>query len=252
MALIHKQTQIADYRPTVTGRKVRYVFSTPDVDREGDRLLDWQLDAFRRSPVILLAHNYGSLPVARCTSITWEPDQELSGTVEFADGSINPEAERAFQLVQAGYMRACSVGLRPIKAPVANQFGGYDYPLSELLEVSLVSVPAHPGALAKSLNHDAAQPISAKDLENITEAARVVELCRESGSWDTLQEFLKGLAKVDERIFTAICGAIGEVYTPAKSADLFDDLTPEEEQAAINRAAEFFAQWATGGLPGNF
>lgn len=71
--------------------------------------------------------------------------------MEFIDGSINPAAEQVFQLVKAGFLRACSVGFCPLDPPMVNAKGGNDYGRVELLEVSLVPVPAQPAALAKAL-----------------------------------------------------------------------------------------------------
>lgn len=57
-SVIHKELHIRGYVPSVFDeRKVRYVFSTPDYDREDDRILGpWDLAAFRKNGVILFGH----------------------------------------------------------------------------------------------------------------------------------------------------------------------------------------------------
>jgi len=59
--------------------------------------------------------------------------------------------------VKAGTLSACSIGFRPAPEaePVPNQEGGYDFPLVELLELSVVNVPANQDAVrVRSLDGD--------------------------------------------------------------------------------------------------
>ncbi len=48
-------------------------------------------------------------------------------------------------------MRGASIGFRPLTTPKANDLGGYDFGSVELLEWSLVPVPANPDALRRSV-----------------------------------------------------------------------------------------------------
>ncbi len=74
----------------------------------------------------------------------------LLGTVNYAPGSANPDAEVAYQLALAGYAPALSVGFIPIEAEYATERGrrpgAMNISSAELLEVSAVAVPSDTAA----------------------------------------------------------------------------------------------------------
>lgn len=208
MSVIHKEQPIRGYIPSVDGRKVRYVFSTPDYDRENDRILGpWDLAGFRASPVILFGHDHRSIPVGRCTSVSWDGDS-LSGVIEFAPAEINPTAEQVFQLVKAGFLRSCSVGFRPLDLPKVNAKGGNDFGRVELLEVSCVPVGAQPAALAKSLGRSASKPDDAL-VERCCTIAATIAVASEEGA-ESLRREISRLNLTDIE-YEAVMGAINEV-----------------------------------------
>src|SRR5205807_1446535 len=49
-------------------RTIQFTISTGAVDRDADTLAPdgWQLDAYRKNPVVLWAHDYRQPPVAKC------------------------------------------------------------------------------------------------------------------------------------------------------------------------------------------
>jgi HK97 family phage prohead protease len=108
----------------------------------------FDLANYKRNPVVLFAHDYRSLPVGKAVSISQVGDSLIS-TVEFVPADISPVAEQCYQLAAQGFMRGASIGFKPIGAPKSNELGGYDFPKVELLEWSLVPVPAHPDALRR-------------------------------------------------------------------------------------------------------
>jgi hypothetical protein len=65
-----------------------------------------------------------------------EGSGNLIAVVEFADKELNPIASQVFNFYVSGYMRAVSVGFRPIDAPTYNKEGGLDFKTVELLEPS--------------------------------------------------------------------------------------------------------------------
>jgi HK97 family phage prohead protease len=135
---------------TPSSRQLTYVISTTAPDRENDRVLSFDLAAYRKNPVVLFAHDYKSLPVGKAVSINQVGDSLIS-TVEFVPVDISPVAQQCYQLAAQGFMRGASIGFRPISTPKSNELGGYDYSKVELLEWSLVPVPAHPDALRRSV-----------------------------------------------------------------------------------------------------
>jgi hypothetical protein len=78
--------------------------------------------------------------------------------VEFTPEEVNPDGFKVHQLVEAGFLRAVSVGFRPLEYTYNAEREGYDFKRAELLEVSVVPVPANQEALiAAGVGGDAAR-----------------------------------------------------------------------------------------------
>lgn len=123
-------------------------------DETPDRLDDvisadgWDLANFKRNPIALFGHD-SSFPIGKWNNVRIE-NKELRGHLELAPDGTSPRLDEIIRLVRAGILRAVSVGFRPseYKAREASKVGGLHYTRSELVETSLVSVPANPNALA--------------------------------------------------------------------------------------------------------
>jgi len=127
-------------------RTITFVLSTEGKDRDGDVIKadGWILDNYLKNPVVLFAHKYDSLPVARAEKV-WVENGSLKATAKFATEKENPLAENVYQLYKNGYMNAVSVGFIPVEYEEKGE--GYEYLKQELLEFSCVPVPANPEAL---------------------------------------------------------------------------------------------------------
>lgn len=158
-----------------------FVASTENSDRYGD-VIDqkgWQLEAYNRNPVVLLNHNSNSLPIGK-------------GKVEVREGELvidvefdpNDElAQRVENKVKNGYINAVSVGFNPVESVRRSElpkehkaFGkrGMFFQKSELLEVSIVTIPANSDATAKQFN---ALEKRLSDLEeSMTELKHILEV----------------------------------------------------------------------------
>ena len=148
MSTIIKYATSTNPPRAVGPRTYRFTASTAEVDRDKDVIRDdaWDLSNWLKNPVILAAHDYGSLPVARGVRVTLSP---LVVDVEFPPEGTSKASDEAHALVAAGYVRAVSVGFRPLEGghKYNEARGGYDFTRVELLEVSLCAVPAQPNAL---------------------------------------------------------------------------------------------------------
>ena len=127
-----------------------YIFSSKKEDRHGDVVIqDFDLKSFKKNPVILNSHNYGDAKAVIGKAIPKTVkvvNGKLQGTIKFAVDE-NPDAKIIFGLYAGGYLNAFSIGFMPL------EFDDKDWSKilkSELLEVSAVSVPANPDALAKA------------------------------------------------------------------------------------------------------
>ena len=132
---------------------ITFVLSTDEVDRHGDIVTaeGWRLDAYRRNPVVLWAHDYRRPAIGRAVEV-WAEPHRLMGRLEFAPG---PFAQEVAELYRAGFQCGVSVGFRPIKFEQRRDektggFLGFRFLQQELLEVSAVPVPANASALRRS------------------------------------------------------------------------------------------------------
>lgn len=139
-------------------RVVKFIASNEEVDRYGDiiRAKGWQLDNFRKNPMLLFGHNSADYPIGRVRSIKVEGTQ-LVADAEFMTADLSEQADTVYRMVKAGFLNAVSVGFRPIERPKkimhpeTNEWtGGFEFLKQELFELSVVPVPALPGALAVS------------------------------------------------------------------------------------------------------
>lgn len=146
MTVIHKQTS-ADVDPGT----LEYVMSDGSIDRMGD-IIDpdgWQLTRFQKNPIALFGHS-GGFPVGKWNDIRVEGGK-LRGRLEFARPGTSPRIDEIRSLAEQGILRAVSVGFQPIPGQVEplenSKRGGVRYKQAELVECSVVSVPANPNAL---------------------------------------------------------------------------------------------------------
>jgi HK97 family phage prohead protease len=127
-------------------RTYRFVVSTDTVDRSNDTIdqSGWDLKSYRRNPVVLAFHDASNWPVGKATKIGVEGGK-LVAEVLFAD---THEGRKAQALVDAGMLKATSVGFLPTESKMSmERKGGYDFTKQQLMEFSVVPVPANPDCL---------------------------------------------------------------------------------------------------------
>lgn len=147
----------------LAARTVTFVASTEQIDRYGDVILQngWDTKNFSANPIILFAHDSRSLPIGKAAQLGIDSNGNLTVRIEFskAVGSYDlPEI--VLQLISQGMLNCVSVGFIPTefeyrfeKDDDGNQLpfpSGRIYKQQELLEISVVPVPANPGALVVS------------------------------------------------------------------------------------------------------
>ena len=132
-------------------RAVSFLFSDSSVDLMGDTIsaTGWDLGPFRRNPVVPFSHDTASPPIGRVPNV-FSDGTSLRGDIEFATAEVYPFADTIFRLVQAGFVRACSVGFLPLEfswSKDPDRPGGIDFKRQRLLEVSVCVLPANSNAL---------------------------------------------------------------------------------------------------------
>lgn len=138
------------------GNGLEFILSDETVDRMDDVIAadGWDVTNFKENPVALFAHNQ-ELPIGKWKNIRVE-NKALRAELELAEAGTSPRIDEMRSLIAQGILRATSVGFRAHerKPREDSKNGGIHFLKQELLEASIVAVPANPAALAiaKSLN----------------------------------------------------------------------------------------------------
>src|SRR5210317_1329564 len=161
----------------VDKRVLRFIGSNEKVDRDNEKIKadGWILTNYKKNPVVLVNHKAAELPVAK-TKKVWVEDKKLMFDIEFPEADISPQGDTLYKLYKNGYMNATSVGFMPnfdkIKYGERKGEPRVTFQEQELLEISLVSVPANPSALLtnksmeKAIKDEVIDELELKDLEN--------------------------------------------------------------------------------------
>lgn len=147
------------------------VASDETIDRHGENIMlsGWQLDNYLKNPVGLWSHDYWQPAVFTTTEIGFSENGELvfkckwPSIEELCTDPSNPSdwalfVDALYNSYKNGYLRAFSVGLIPKK-------WSDDWTTilqAELLEISAVTVPANPNALALAATEGIITPKQAK------------------------------------------------------------------------------------------
>jgi HK97 family phage prohead protease len=164
------QRKLATVLRDVGDRTVRFVLSDGTVDRMGDTVAvgGWNLTAYRSNPVVLFAHDSSSPPVGRARRV-WTDGTRLLADVEFAPPETYAFADTIYKLVKGGFLKSGSVGFLPVDYEFSERpTGGIDYKRQELLEFSIVPVPANSNALIEA---QAKGLLSRRDIRRLRRAA---------------------------------------------------------------------------------
>jgi HK97 family phage major capsid protein len=141
-------------------RLIRGVASTPETDRAGD--IVEPLGARFAAEIPLLLHHRKETPVGMArlkqpTAAGIEFEAELPIIEE--PGPVKDEVDRAWTSILHKLIRGVSIGFKPINDAVELlKSGGFRFLATEILELSLVTVPAHQSAtlaVVKSLDQAA-------------------------------------------------------------------------------------------------
>jgi HK97 family phage prohead protease len=162
----------AEFKTADSGRRsFTFTISTATVDRMKDSVAvnGWRLDAYKKNPVVQWSHDGTMLPIGRASAV-WVQGNKLKATAELAPADVNPFAERVRKMVERGFLNATSVGFAPIKFKFSEDKSrplGIDFLEQELLEFSIVSVPANPDALIDPGQVTAMTPKAAARLRDL-------------------------------------------------------------------------------------
>lgn len=202
------------------GGKVSFIASSANPDRYGDTINQsgWKLDNFKKNPVLLWAHSYSTPPVGRVGSLDTTGNL-TANDITFTDEKAHKFGHEVGLMVKDGFLNAVSVGFLPLKWEARyseeGEFLGYHFIEQELLELSVVPVPAHPEAL-----------LSGKGLIASKSLGQWAEVEADTPAALGYQHELRAMLKAAENIQTAT--------EDAKGADDFTAMLKHLEAIAKN------------------
>lgn len=137
-----------------TDGAVSFIASSMDADRYGDTIdqAGWVTDNFRANPVLLWAHSHDCPPVGKVGKIGPGVNGNLTASeITFTPAEMHAFGDEVGQMVRGGFLNTVSVGFLPLeweeRYDKEGRFLGYHFSRCELLEISVVPVPANPQAL---------------------------------------------------------------------------------------------------------
>lgn len=175
------KAQFVEIVETEGARVYTFRASSNAVDRQNE-IVDqagWDLESYRANPVVLDSHKYDSIEdiIGRCLRVE-VVDNALECDVIFADSE---KGELAQELVNTGFLRTVSVGFKSLqRRPGTSPGQPLTHTRAELLEISLVSVPANRDAvrlrsLAEAVETKAGRVISSANLEKLQSAIDAIQ-----------------------------------------------------------------------------
>ena len=209
------------------------VGSTGERSRYGDYIAQgaWEggLVNYKLNPVILLNHNYQGLPIGKAVSVEVQ-GANLIFHIKF---DLNdPDAVKVMRKYKDGFMFASSVGFMVLDYEFDNEKDGYVYLSTELLELSLCTVPADAKSLVKEkmlVTHDMLedevddgaeieQRVSIVEDDDSVTAVELILLMEESIA-DTNEQLKSVESKLDRLLDLVDDGLIGLVFDEEKGSE---------------------------------
>ena len=161
--------------PLTSQPTLDFISSDETIDRY-DEIVSasgWRLTNYLRNPVFQNAHQYGDILFTLGRALITEV-RSVSGRfalfqrIQFAT-EANPVAKIAYGLYKGQFLKAVSVGFVPIRWEDGTAKTDYrrKFLEQELLEVSAVSIPANPNALALGYKSGALEKSDVRELSQL-------------------------------------------------------------------------------------
>ena len=216
-----------------------FIISTEDVDRQGEIVIQsgWDLTHYKNNPIVLFAHDYYSLPIG-CADEVYVDGKKLIAKGRFASAEANPIAQQCRKLYDEKILRTTSVGFIP------REMDGNKITKAELLEFSLVPVPANPNALslAKEMGWDVPELIKKGIFSEVVKESDPVETVEHEPPQEVKEDVVE-----EEKTETIVeeKGAVSDVLN-AREAQTWDDV--DKKYSHVEDLGEIFSAFATAFL----
>lgn len=211
--------------------------SAPDLDLNGLRF-----DNYRRNPVVMWAHDSvgrspsGGLPIGRTLAISRAPNGAIIAEFEFLENDAF--AQRIRNAWDKGFLRAASISWLPLESRPTNN-GRLRDVRSELLEWSIVSIPADPDALRETHRRMLDSLLSERGIVSLERG--LAASAAQSGEYGERGEFARAISPADYRELTGALDTMNRVIRGEADAvdaptDRDADVVPDEAAFADLRA----------------
>lgn len=143
------------------------IVTTANEDRHGENILTDGIstDRYMENPVVLYGHDYYGLPIGKTLKLT-EQKTKMKARFQLAT-DILPFAATVYAMVKAGYINAVSIG--GIVKKWSEDYRTIEE--MEMLEFSIVSIPANPEALMTGRSFEKAVGKSITEVKKEYESA---------------------------------------------------------------------------------
>lgn len=238
-------------------RTVEFIISDNTTDRYGDIVnQDWDLKNYWNNPVLLWGHDPSQIDnvLGKCLEInTQEEDDRTLTTAKFqlAEAGTSKGVDTVFKLIQQGILKTVSVGFISHEiAQAENQKGETQNILkgNELLEVSVVPIPANPNAIALSYEDGSLNDKDIKFMEKSLENALTlvkksvydkIEISKNSKTQSQKKEF----QMTDEDVKKIVEALMAEL------SPILSELKPKEDKKPEDKPEETSDETPTSETP---
>ena len=220
-------TTVSATKLDTSGTLPSMTVSTSIPDRDNDRVLPQGGDFqhFLRNPVLCWGHSHSDLPIGTVTQLA----SDATGVrMQWKWLHNDAFADRVRNAYEQGVVRAASIGFIPQRS-VRNEYGGEDHREWELIEISLVSVPANPQAV-RTLKSLGLWDERGQDGEGLVDWRSIN---KDTGTidWDRINASAENALNLDSRMVDAVIGGM----VPALVAGALALTAQHATQHAINR-----------------
>jgi len=230
-----KSYNLAIKSAPVTGRTIRFIGSDESIDRDGDTIsIDgWDVTNYMKNPIVLYAHDRYSLPIGKSNVTIDRRGRQLIFDVKFPsieELSTDPKnpsehalrVDAIYNMAKQGILNTVSVGFRGLDyEPTAT---GRAYKKQELMEVSIVPIPANPNAVAVLRSAGCSDVV----IKGVTTMAEVIEKGNRRFSKESLTYMAERLDAMERA-----CGELRKYM-----ADEMEESEPDDKAGEPNVGEE--------------
>ena len=230
-------------------RTAQFIISDDQPDRM-DEIVEqsWDTENYKNNPIVLWGHNPSEPENVLGTSLGLETEKgeddvsRTKSTVKFSEEGLNPKADMVFNQIKAGILRTVSVGFIP-KTFKTNEDKKDILADNELLEFSIVPIPANPRAVMLAYKDGT---ISRKDarfmIDSMNKEAQLLqeELDSDKNKEEEQERNTKTMSDEDiQKVAEAISTAFNEAFAPViEKLDAIADKVGAEDNEDTDNEGE--------------